>query len=554
MVLSEFPESWRELCPHLAIEGFAKNGQLSKKDKKKVKLADTQVTDEQVADLKRQMMDNGVFRFEQIVPRNLCEQLASGVQQLEANGYPASFIILFDVVWEVVRVVQTVLQKTTSHKNIMNFDILSWHIDPSKDQSGFSPHRDRQPEDVKSSFFTAEELAPQDKNYSKPEDATLIPKYATCWLALTKACPENSCLYMLPKPSDPGYAAGDNHDDPRDPLEVAINGDKRVFQNIKAFPLQVGSAVVFSHRILHWGSKGRPGYPEARISLSFAVSEPGYEEPYLKDVKNMNPSFQMRLALVSAQMLIYHERFNFSSQQLHNFYKCFDAHRDMFNPKYQKQVEKEFVDAVKEKTAETIAPTEDEALDAAMEVVLQNAMQGGDVDDDFQGSDAEVVEEDEDENVDEKDEELPIAEHVDGDQSGQITAEKFAELAAQLSQGNGKSSTTKVQSCETSAHDDEKHSCCAAGSCDDPKERVKMFVGAIREIYELSQMAAAEEPESRSDSEEESTSDNENAMTYERFAELAAKARAVHNNKKRKGSPQSESPTESADKKRKLKA
>jgi hypothetical protein len=503
-------DHWRKVCPQLPI------------GKKHKKLQEIALNDATLNDLKNQMMQNGVFRLESIISQELCKKLANGVNCLLSKGYPASFIILYDPVWEVVQIIQKVLQLTTSKRNVMNFDILSWHIDPSRDQSGFSPHRDRQPQDVSASFFTSQELSEDERNSG--HDATLIPKYSTCWLALTRATPENSCLYMLPKPSDPGYAAGDNHDDPRDPLEVAINGNKEVYQNITAFPLEVGSAVMFSHRILHWGSKGRAGYPEPRISLSFAVSEPGYEAPYLNDA-DLNPSFEMRLALASAQMLIYHERFNFSPEQLHAFYKCFSSQKDKFNPVYQRQVEKEFVDAVKE-VISTEDDTNEDAFDAALDAMLDNVMEGGDVDDDFCGSGEESA--GDSESDDEKSEDLPIFGNDDDDTSGQITAEKFAELASFLNQQKGEELS------EEEEEDDEAHGCCGGedschgGMCDDPKERLKMIVGAIREIYEISQEAKENPSE---DDEEEAL---EGAMTYERFGELTARARNAYARKEKK--------------------
>ena len=76
----------------------------------------------------------------------------------------------------------------------MNFDILAWHVDARRGQRGFSPHRDRQPEDAKSSF--------RDKTAG---ELNQTPKYATCWIALSDATPENGCLYAIPKDQDPGF-------------------------------------------------------------------------------------------------------------------------------------------------------------------------------------------------------------------------------------------------------------------------------------------------------------------------------------------------------------
>ena len=67
--------------------------------------------------------------------------------------------------------------------------MLAWHIAPRA--AGFSPHRDRQPADSPGSF--------------RDDGAA---KLTTCWVPLTDATPENSCLYAIPRAHDPGYVAG----------------------------------------------------------------------------------------------------------------------------------------------------------------------------------------------------------------------------------------------------------------------------------------------------------------------------------------------------------
>ena len=44
------------------------------------------------------------------------------------------------------------LSKATHPLNVFNFDLLAWHIDAKENRAGFSPHRDRQPDDTSSSF------------------------------------------------------------------------------------------------------------------------------------------------------------------------------------------------------------------------------------------------------------------------------------------------------------------------------------------------------------------------------------------------------------------
>lgn len=70
-------------------------------------------------------------------------------------------------------------------------DMLAWRVDASKGEAGFAPHRDRQPDDAAASFR---------------EDGSAM--YTSCWLAVTDANPDTSCLYVIPRGQDPGYFRG----------------------------------------------------------------------------------------------------------------------------------------------------------------------------------------------------------------------------------------------------------------------------------------------------------------------------------------------------------
>jgi hypothetical protein len=110
--------------------------------------------------------------------------IARGVAQLVQYGYPPSFILMFDEIWTLISR-QEVFSKLTCG-NSCNMDILAWLVDPNgEDPSGFAPHRDRQPEIGKSPSTSFHDNG--------------CPKYNTCWMALTDACPDNSCLYVLPR-------------------------------------------------------------------------------------------------------------------------------------------------------------------------------------------------------------------------------------------------------------------------------------------------------------------------------------------------------------------
>ena len=65
-----------------------------------------------------------------------------------------------------------------------------------------------------------------------------------------------------------------------DPMAAAVDAAPRGFQDIRALPVQAGGAVFFTHRVIHWGSASRAGYPTPRIACSWAATADDYEQPY----------------------------------------------------------------------------------------------------------------------------------------------------------------------------------------------------------------------------------------------------------------------------------
>lgn len=210
--------------------------------------------------------------------------LAAAVTRLMRHGWPPSALLLYDEPW-VLMCQAAPLMAAATGGNAVNMDALVWcvwghgpgqrqvctvlcllaactatmtaaaaaavcafhscmllllllllkchhrHVDPSNGDAGFSPHRDRQPDDAASSFR-----------------ADGSAKYSTLWLALTAATPDNSCLHVIPRHIDPGYVDGDpDDDDAPDPLARALSC-KEAYQHIRALPADPGAALVFTHR------------------------------------------------------------------------------------------------------------------------------------------------------------------------------------------------------------------------------------------------------------------------------------------------------------------
>lgn len=144
--------------------------------------------------------------------KRLISRLSRGIQRLHESGMEASFILLFDELWELAEVVAAHVSTLTSGRLRLCHDMLAWRVQNGARTDAFSPHRDRQPDDIGASFF---------------EDGS--PKFITAWLALNgNATPDCSCLYCLPAGVDEGYRAGD--DDATSPLDAIFGGRKEVFQ------------------------------------------------------------------------------------------------------------------------------------------------------------------------------------------------------------------------------------------------------------------------------------------------------------------------------------
>lgn len=268
----------------------------------------------------------------------LIGKLQEGIQRLEDQKLPATFIFLFDEAWELAAAAHRTFDEACHEENQFNFDALAWFIPPG--QAGFSPHRDRQPDKVASSFHNDAKCVLQNE-----------PCFVTQWVSLSKATPSNSCLYVIPKDCDPGYLNGDKDD--KDPLQVALP-DKDAFQYIRAIPREPGESLLFSHRIIHWGSQSDVDHSDGpRVAISFVSSDPKFEAPYLE--YDYQPSvcplipFELRLLLVCAQLICYQDRFQPSKTTIKACYDYCKEHEASLGPAFRQKVFLEFIKAMEDR-------------------------------------------------------------------------------------------------------------------------------------------------------------------------------------------------------------
>ena len=388
------PTTWKFLCPNLSIREEERGDE----EENEIQGAKKPQNTKDITKCTNKLNTDGYVQIDQSLDMTTISKLNEGITTLyKKYNIPPTFVLLFDETWELaIECYTRYLSKICHPSNIFNYDILAWYVPHGS--SGFSPHRDRQPKNpLSSSFHTTSDNTTTDPS----------PMFVTQWIALSEVTTDNSCLYVIPKQYDPGYLQGDDDDDNdnegdesnnyKDPLTKALP-NKESYQNIKALPRKKGQSIIFSHRIIHWGSKStntiiedgadedevenaietHTAQPQPRIAISFVCSDPTFEKPLLKfkrkkkqtltatssnnDNSNSNivPPFHTRLLLVCSQLLIYYQRFDdILSKDIikacYDICKSYDNdnngddNTDGLEDTYKHKVYVEFVNAMKEK-------------------------------------------------------------------------------------------------------------------------------------------------------------------------------------------------------------
>ena len=291
------PEYWRALCPELHVDDDAFIDSVRA-------MSDVGSGNGFARDVRARIIERGFTKIpsHKLPWRTTSHRvLARAAMRLMQHGWNPTWLLAYDEAWAVASELSAFVFETTGNR--LNHDALLWHVGAhDAAPTAFSPHRDRQPEDARRTFR---------------EDGTAM--YATAWVPLTDAGPENSCLCFVPAPNDPGYVDGDDdgetsaddEDDPivdaddasndngagalgsrkpreTDPLRLALP-DKQAFQRIASVPAEAGSVVMFTHRVIHWGSAPPPPTPpsygeahEPRVCVSFGFADEAYEPAYLR--------------------------------------------------------------------------------------------------------------------------------------------------------------------------------------------------------------------------------------------------------------------------------
>lgn len=136
---------------------------------------------------------------------------------------------------------------------------------------------------------------PSRRPYASPPSSPPAPRHPRC-----------GGRYVLPAAADPEYrcSAGESAGESADAVDLK-QLLARQHQHIRALPVARGTALAWSHRLIHWGAAHGGGAGGARKTLAFALASPSFEPPLLR-VPSRTPPLGARLAIIAHLLIRYH--------------------------------------------------------------------------------------------------------------------------------------------------------------------------------------------------------------------------------------------------------
>src|SRR5262245_30521200 len=263
-------EFWRSICPQLSISDSPLGSYM---EPYAVSPCDVQMVGQQI-------IEEGYFQVGLVVPRQETKLIADAARTVVEHGFPAPFVLVYDQVWQVLSRLESLISPILGACYDMTLDVWVYYIRgvnedraESKEDSGWSPHRD-----------------------GKPVISTLRgdgrPQLLNVWIPFTDTTVKHSCMHVLPTHLDPNY--------PDNLQEWSV--PRKSLQDIRALPAEAGSVLGWNEYALHWGSKSSRWADGPRISLTarFQRSDLDESKKYRRLDLNSSFNFQARLATIGA--------------------------------------------------------------------------------------------------------------------------------------------------------------------------------------------------------------------------------------------------------------
>ena len=207
--------------------------------------------------------------------------MGAGISTLVRHNLMPVFAFVYDEYWTAFFRLQQIITNLLGPYQILP-DFWAWHVDPTKAESGWNPHRDK----GRGSLF--------------PDGR---PKSITIWISITQATTLNGCMYIVPADRDPTYNTP--------------NEKQLLFKpnDIRALPAEAGTVFCWNQAVHHWGSRAHPRGKTPRMSMAMEFQRADiqpFRQPLLDPMRL--PTFDARLVLIARQILQYQHMYPLSPQ------------------------------------------------------------------------------------------------------------------------------------------------------------------------------------------------------------------------------------------------
>jgi hypothetical protein len=225
-------------------------------------------------EVKERMKHEGYLSIDPVNWGMDIEQLASGVKKLYNNNINPIYVTIYDEYWLLFQKLHSLISSIIgNYKHRLR--IWVWYIDPTKEQHGFSIHRE----------------------YQLVDTIGELPKSISLWIPLTDATTLNSCMFVVPANRDPKY------------LKQTAKEYTFKYEDIRALPIKAGGILGWNHSILHWGSRSsnRSNQPRISISAEFQSLDSDFVDRFHSSY-DANLTFNQRLNIIELNKIEFGQR------------------------------------------------------------------------------------------------------------------------------------------------------------------------------------------------------------------------------------------------------
>ena len=163
------------------------------------------------------MIEEGYLITPPIVPIDELARFVRGIERVVAAGFPSALAALYDEYYNLFAGLEPVFAPLMGDDYLMvTQGLWAFHVPAGDDGrtlwTSAGPHRDRMRPDARAL-------------------ARDVPSVLTLWMPLEDVTPDQSCIYVVPAPYDPGFYAG----------EGPVRSETIRFQDIRCLPVRAGT-------------------------------------------------------------------------------------------------------------------------------------------------------------------------------------------------------------------------------------------------------------------------------------------------------------------------